>query len=52
MALSDLFKPKWKHSDPNVRKAAILNITDQKVLAEVAKNDYSESKDKGNSRRF
>lgn len=39
MALLDLFKPKWKHSDPKVRLKAIEEITNQQVLKEVAKND-------------
>ena len=38
MALLDLFKPKWKHSDPKVRLKAIEEITNQQVLKEVAKN--------------
>ena len=39
MALSDLFKPKWKHSNPDVRKAALVNVIDSKILAEIAIND-------------
>ncbi len=35
MALLDLFKPKWKHSDPIVRRGAIEEITDQDVLRKV-----------------
>ena len=43
MALSDLFKPKWKHSDPSVRLQTIENISDQSVLAFIAKNDTEQS---------
>ncbi len=39
MGLSDLFKPKWKHSDPEVRKEAIEKINDQAILAEIARMD-------------
>jgi len=39
MAFLDLFRPKWKHSDWTVRIEAIKEVTDQKVLASVAKND-------------
>ena len=39
MALSDLFKPKWKNSNPNVREKAIINVTNQKVLSELLNGD-------------
>ena len=39
MAILDLFKPKWKHSDWKVRTIAIQKVTDQKILTVVAKND-------------
>jgi hypothetical protein len=35
----DLFRPKWKHSDSYVRKAAAKELTDQAVLTEIAKTD-------------
>ncbi|GEM_PF-5437180 len=41
MALLDVFKPKWKHSDSKVRENAIKEITDQKILVQIAKNDDS-----------
>jgi len=34
-----LFKPKWKHSDPDVRKEAVKKIEDQGLLKNIAKND-------------
>jgi len=39
MKLIDLFRPKWKHSDPAVRLAAVENLTYYKKLAYVVKND-------------
>ena len=39
MAFKDLFGPKWKHKDSNVRKAAVVTLTDQAVLAAIAKTD-------------
>ena len=39
MGFFDLFKPKWKHSNPEIRKAAIDKITDQSILADILKND-------------
>jgi hypothetical protein len=39
MGFTDLFKPKWKHSDPEVRRAAVKEISDQALLADIAKKD-------------
>ena len=39
MALIDLIRPRWKHSDYAVRFNAVARLTDQATLAEVAKND-------------
>ncbi len=39
MGLMDLFKPKWKRSDPEVRKAAVEKIDDQNILAKIVRND-------------
>lgn len=41
MALMDVFRPKWKHSDPDVRMAAVKGMTDQDegVLELIAQND-------------
>jgi hypothetical protein len=39
MAFIDLFRPKWKHSNWQVRETAVKKLTDQAVLDEVAKND-------------
>lgn len=41
MAFKDMFRPKWKHSDAEIRLQAIEKLEDQKILAEVAKNDES-----------
>lgn len=43
MGFTDLFKPKYKHSDSSVRKKAVRKITDEKLLTEIAKNDPSNS---------
>ena len=42
MSIADWFRPKWKNSDPAVRLAAVAQVTDQSVLADIAKNaeDY------------
>jgi hypothetical protein len=39
MSVLNLFRPKWKHSNPSVRKAAVDKLTDQVALADVAKSD-------------
>lgn len=39
MSLLDSFKPKWKHSDPKVRREALKKITDQKVLYKIVSYD-------------
>lgn len=39
MGLGDLFKPKWKHSNSIIRSDAVKELTDEKILIEVAKND-------------
>src|SRR5436190_4162382 len=41
MSLLDAFRPKWKHSDPEVRKAAVETLTDERALAFVFENDPS-----------
>lgn len=43
MAFTDLFKPKYKHSDWNVRKQAVQELTDENILTEIAYNDESGS---------
>jgi hypothetical protein len=39
MVLRDLFRPRWQHSNPVVRRAAVTKLVDQALLAEIAKND-------------
>jgi hypothetical protein len=39
MGLFDLFRPKWKHSNPDVRIAAANEATDENVLIEMAAKD-------------
>ncbi len=39
MSIADWFKPKWKHSKPAVRLAAVEELTDQNVLARISRND-------------
>ena len=37
--LSNLFKPKWQHKDPSVRKTAIASLTDEQTLASIVDQD-------------
>ena len=39
MAIFDWFRPKWRHSDPKVRMAAIAEIDDQSLLFRIAVED-------------
>ena len=39
MGLFDLFRPKWKHSDAEVRARAVRQLTDEILLAQVARTD-------------
>jgi len=39
MALLDLFRPKWRHSDREIRLAAVANTTNQRILRKVARSD-------------
>ena len=39
MSIADWFRPKWKHSDPDVRRKAVEALADQLELADIAKND-------------
>jgi len=42
MSLLNPFRPRWKHSDPEVRKVAVETLTDERALAFVFENDPSE----------
>jgi hypothetical protein len=39
MSIADLFRPKWKNSDPAIRIAAVAGVIDQSILAGIAKTD-------------
>ncbi len=39
MGLMNLFRPRWKHSDADVRQESISSITDPGVLVEIAVSD-------------
>src|SRR5260370_39622045 len=41
MGFTDLFRPKWKHSDPDVRAEAVRSLGDDQaaLLATIAKSD-------------
>ena len=39
MGVFDLFRPKWKHSDPDVRVAAANETSDESILIEMAAKD-------------
>lgn len=43
MKLSDLFKPRWQHSDWKVREKAVKVLKDQELLAQIALNDTDTS---------
>ncbi len=42
MKFKDIFQPKWKHHDLNVRVIAAKEITDKKILADIAKKAKDE----------
>jgi hypothetical protein len=42
MSLFDRFRPRWKHSDPQVRKEAVGALTDHALLIELFETDPSE----------
>ena len=42
MGLKDLFKPRWQHSESHVRKEAVEGLTDQRILAQMARTDDDE----------
>ena len=39
--LNNLFKPKYKHSDWKIRREAVKEISDEKILIDIAKSDDS-----------
>jgi uncharacterized protein involved in tolerance to divalent cations len=39
MILSNLIKPKWQHSNPNIRRSVIDGLDDTAILHEIAQND-------------
>jgi len=39
MKFSDLFVPRWQHSNPQVRIKAIQKVTDPKLLKEICEKD-------------
>ena len=39
MGVFDAFRPKWKHSNPDVRVAAAKEVSDEKILIEMASTD-------------
>jgi tetratricopeptide (TPR) repeat protein len=43
MAIADWFRPKWRHSNPAVRAAAVKALTDPAILGRVAKGDVDAS---------
>ena len=43
MAFADWFRPKWRHSNPTVRMAAVKTLTDPAILGRVAKGDADAS---------
>jgi len=43
MAFADWFRPKWRHSNPSVRRAAVQALTAPALLARVAREDADAS---------
>ncbi len=43
MKFSDLFVPRWQHSNPEVRIKAISRITDISLLTQISEKDEEES---------
>ena len=41
MRFFDIFRPRWRHSNMYVRREAVHELTDQKLLSEIALNDES-----------
>jgi len=41
MSIADWFRPKWRHSNRDVRLAAIARVTDQCLLGEIARSDWN-----------
>jgi hypothetical protein len=41
MRFKDLFRPRWRHSDPRVRLEAVRSLADQPILSEIASTDPS-----------
>lgn len=41
MGFTDIFKPKYKHSDWEVRLSAVIELTDESKLIDIARNDPS-----------
>ena len=41
--IMDIFRPRYKHSDPHVREKAVREIGDSGVLYEVATTDNSDN---------
>ncbi len=39
MGVLDFLKPKWKHPEAEIRKLAIINLDDEKVLAKLSESD-------------
>jgi hypothetical protein len=39
MKLRDLFVPRWKHSDPMVRKKAVEKMVDIELIRQIAQRD-------------
>ena len=39
MKFSDLFVPRWQHSNPEVRIKAIARLQDQSLLAQIMEKD-------------
>ena len=43
MKFQDLFLPRWQHSNPEIRRNAIAQLKDSKLLAQIAEKDPDET---------
>ena len=43
MKFQDLFIPRWRHSNPEVRKKTVEKLTDAVLLSQIAEKDEDES---------
>lgn len=43
MKFADIFVPKWQHSNPEVRKKAVMGMKDTSLLFQISEKDADET---------